>query len=102
MLLRKHKIFALGALVSLTILFVECDSRPKVVRYLPILGISSVNANGDTNYHAIDTFKVTDQMGQIVTADTFRNKIYVANFFFVTCPGICKQMNSELEDVQKV
>src|SRR5581483_6148876 len=80
MLLRKHKIFALGALVSLTILFVECDSRPKVVRYLPILGISSVNANGDT----------------------FRNKIYVANFFFVTCPGICKQMNSELEDVQKV
>jgi protein SCO1/2 len=29
------------------------------------------------------------------------NKVYVANFFFVSCPGICRQMNNELERVQK-
>jgi protein SCO1/2 len=72
------------------------------LRYLPILGISTVDSvTKDTVYHTIANFTIIDQMGQVVTQDTFSNKIYVANFFFVTCPGICKQMNNELESVQK-
>jgi len=87
-------------LLSITVLFTQC--KHKQVRYLPIIGISTVDkANGDTIYHTIANFTTTDQLGQVVTQDTFRNKIYVANFFFVTCPGICKQMNEELERVQK-
>jgi protein SCO1/2 len=90
------------ALIAISLIFAQCKSQIKQVRYLPILGLSTVDPDTkDTIYHAIDTFKVMDQMGQIVTRDSFSNKIYVGNFFFVTCPGICRQMNNELESVQK-
>jgi protein SCO1/2 len=83
-------------------MFAQCKTKTKQARYLPILGLSTTDPESkDTIYHAIDTFKVMDQMRQIVTRDSFNNKIYVANFFFVTCPGICKKMNNELENVQK-
>ncbi len=87
--------------LALCILFLTQCKR-KESRYLPIMGISRVDSiTKDTIYHTIAGFKLTDQFGQVVTADTFRNKVYVANFFFVTCPGICRQMNNELERVQK-
>jgi len=92
----------LAVLVLMPVLLAQCKGRKTEVRYLPILGISTTDSvTKDTIYHTIANFSITDQMGQIVTQDTFSNKIYVANFFFVTCPGICKQMNNELESVQK-
>lgn len=100
MYIRNQAGLLFSALTFAVILF-SCSTKNKKVQYLPLLGISTVNASGDSVYHTIDTFRVADQMGQIVTSDSFRNKIYVANFFFVTCPGICKQMNNELESVQK-
>ena len=92
----------LTVFVLLLFLLAQCKSRKVQLRYLPILGISTVDSvTKDTVYHTIANFTIIDQMGQVVTQDTFSNKIYVANFFFVTCPGICKQMNNELESVQK-
>lgn len=99
-LLVKHSLFSL-ALIAAVILLAQCQSK-RTVRYLPILGINKYDSiKKDTNYHTVADFKLTDQFGQTVTADTFKNKIYVANFFFATCPGICKQMNNELERVEK-
>ncbi len=87
-------------LVVVLIVFTQCTKR--AARYLPVIGISRVDSvSKDTIYHTIAKFKLIDQFGQVVTTDTFKNKIYVANFFFVTCPGICKQMNGELERVQQ-
>lgn len=97
----KYRINRLLILVAATSVLVACQTKPKKVRYLPVLGISTLNSSGDTVYHTIDTFRVVDQMGQIITNDTFRNKIYVANFFFVTCPGICRQMNNNLQSVEQ-
>ncbi|MDC2889639.1 SCO family protein [Psychrosphaera algicola] len=51
--------------------------------------------------HQISDFKFIDQRGKYVTADTFRDKIYVASFFFTTCPGICPKMRSQLSKVQE-
>ncbi|HTB06941.1 MAG TPA: SCO family protein [Bacteroidia bacterium] len=88
--------------IAIIFLLAQCQGK-RTVRYLPILGVNKYDpATKDTNYHTVADFKLTDQFAQIVTADTFKNKIYVANFFFATCPGICKQMNSELERVEKV
>ena len=41
-----------------------------------------------------------DQQGRQVTQNTFAGKIYVASFFFTTCPGICPKMRSQLAKVQ--
>jgi protein SCO1/2 len=96
----KYRRIKTVALISSVVLLMQC--RKREIRYLPVIGISRVDSvTKDTIYHTIAAFKLTDQFGQTITADTFHNKVYVANFFFVTCPGICRQMNNELERVQK-
>src|SRR5688572_23335760 len=69
---------------------------------LPYLGepmISSHEENGklvpDTIYPKIPPFSFTNQDGEIVTEKTF-DGIYVADFFFTTCPTICPKMKKEL------
>jgi protein SCO1 len=76
----------------------------KPLKILPYIGnwtLDSTKTDGkykvDTVYHKVLDFKLTDQLGQTVTLDTFKNKVFVANFFFAQCPGICKRMNSLLE-----
>lgn len=61
---------------------------------------------GDTGYiadsgHRIPSFRFTDQAGKQVTEATFAGKIYVANFFFTACPGICKILTTNLKMVQQ-
>ncbi len=51
--------------------------------------------------HTIPAFSFNNQEGETVTHTTFENKIYVANFFFTTCPGICKNLTANLKLVQK-
>ncbi len=88
--------------LAISVWFVNCNVKPKEKLMLPIYGERSLDpATHDSVDHHVLDFKMTDQFGQTVTLDTFKNKIYCANFFFVTCPGICKKMNSELERVSK-
>ncbi len=51
-------------------------------------------------FHAIPDFAFTNQDGNAVTSDTYENTIYVATFFFSTCPGICSPINERLTKVQ--
>jgi protein SCO1/2 len=53
------------------------------------------------NFHQIPAFSFMDQDGQNVTEKNFENKIYVAGFFFSTCPGICPMIRSKLSKVQE-
>lgn len=70
---------------------------------LPILGRSEIKnvsfENGikaDTIYHTIGDFSFTNQDGKEVTQDTFKDKIYIADFFFTTCPTICPIMKTQM------
>jgi protein SCO1/2 len=51
--------------------------------------------------HRIRDFKLVNQFGDTVNNHFLKNKIYVADFFFTTCPTICPVMSNELERVQK-
>ena len=55
----------------------------------------------DSVYHAIADFKLIDQNGNVVTNDSFKDKIYVANFFFCSCQTICPKMTKQLLRVQQ-
>lgn len=68
-------------------------------RHLEIYGPKEVSAAGDTLYHTITPFKLTNQLGKPVTDQDLDGKIYVANFFFVKCPEICPKMNTQLKRV---
>lgn len=50
--------------------------------------------------HRIRDFKLVNQEGDTVNNSFLDDKIYVADFFFTTCPTICIDMSKELERVQ--
>lgn len=52
-------------------------------------------------YHKIADFSLINQNGDTITQDTYKNKIYVADFFFTTCQTICPIMTDNMVDIQK-
>lgn len=52
--------------------------------------------NGDTVYHKIANFSFVDQDSNIITNETFKGKIYVADFFFTSCRTICPIMKTQM------
>ncbi len=51
--------------------------------------------------HTIDNFSFVNQYGETISNQTLEGKIYVADFFFTSCPGICKKLTTNLSLVQK-
>jgi len=51
-------------------------------------------------YHIIADFSFINQNGKTITQETYRNKIYVADFFFTTCQTICPIMTSHMAQIQ--
>lgn len=47
------------------------------------------------------TFALTNQWGETITHETFKGKVWIAYFFFTTCPSICPIMNRNAIDVQR-
>ncbi len=52
-------------------------------------------------FHQISPFELINQEGDTVTEKTFEGKIYVADFFFTTCPGICPKMTANMSVLQE-
>ena len=51
-------------------------------------------------YHTIADFALTNQNGKLVTQKDYENKIYIADFFFTTCPTICPIMTKNMAGIQ--
>jgi len=96
-----NMILLISAIAALVIAFV-LTSEKKPLRLLEYYGPREYNTEKkDTDYHKVLNFKLIDQFEKTVTLDSFHNKIFVTNFFYATCPGICKKMNYELGIVAK-
>ena len=52
-------------------------------------------------YHTTADFSLTNQNGKTITQDDYRDKIYVADFFFTTCLTICPIMTDHMVKIQK-
>lgn len=63
---------------------------PKEMLSRPSLPV--INAN-------VADFSFTDQHGKIFTSQEVDGKVYVANYFFTTCRGICPRMNGNMRRV---
>jgi protein SCO1/2 len=84
------KIIVLNFLVAL--LAFSCSQEKK----LPFLGPKKMNATGDTVYHQIPSFHFLNQDSVIVSEKDVEGKVYVADFFFTTCPTICPKMKTQM------
>ncbi|MEL0146448.1 MAG: SCO family protein [Schleiferiaceae bacterium] len=51
--------------------------------------------------HRIGNFDLVDQWGNAVDSSLLRDKVYVADFFFTTCPTICIAMGQNFQRIQE-
>jgi protein SCO1/2 len=82
-------------LLLFSTLLVSCEAPP-VARRLPHLGEPDVTAAGDTIWPTVPAFRVRDQDSALVRPATFAGQVYIADFFFTTCPTICPGMQRQL------
>jgi len=104
---RINKIFGL---LSLIVLLVSCENKEEKiikVEVLPYYNEASFmpqwltpNSIRVEAFHKIPSFSLTDQDGATITDETYDDKIYVADFFFTTCPGICLKMTANMSVLQ--
>ena len=60
------------------------------------------SADAYSEIHTIAAFEFTNQNGQIITNQNFIGKIYVADFFFTTCPSICPILAKNMGSLQEM
>jgi protein SCO1/2 len=79
----------------------------KPQKYLPIYQPSMVNyelvdstLQHVKKFHKIAPFNLTNQNGETITEQDYQDKIYVADFFFTTCPTICPKMTANMGQLQ--
>lgn len=92
-------------LITQCSILIACNSSKEK---LPILGnreaiVKTVNGKQivDTLYHQIPDFEFISQDSVKITQKDFAGKIYVADFFFTTCPTICPKMKTQMLRIYK-
>lgn len=103
----KYKFFGVTLLaLSAVIIYLFYNAlQPK--KMLPIFQPSMVSQelvdstlHYKRKYHTIADFELINQNGQKITQKDYKNKIYVADFFFTTCPTICPIMTKNMAEIQ--
>lgn len=90
-----------GILMS-CVIFLSCEVEDK----LPYIGERDyVYNNGqiiDTVFHQIPSFSYINQNGKEISKKDLLGKVFVADFFFSTCPTICPKMTTQMKRLQSL
>lgn len=110
MKMRKSDWIKIGAIlavfiVGLTFSYQILKPKPRLPIYNPSeldsrLVDESIQRKG--RGHRVLPFKLVNQFGDTITEKNLEGKIYIADFFFTTCPGICRDMAIEKRRLQEV
>ncbi len=80
-----------------------CTKPPKTAYVLPFFQynieskvIEKYNAPL-ANFHQVGYFSFVNQVGDTINTTLLDSNIYVADYFFVSCPGICKAMGTQMK-----
>lgn len=78
--------------ISFIILVFGIWAVPKIVKTVSGPDLATIGT--------VPSFNFTDQNGKEVTNNTFKDKVYVVEFFFTTCPSICPIMTENMLKIQ--
>ena len=88
----KKALFLLGFFILLSAVFMgyfyKVSHEQKVV--LPVLGNPG---------HHVEPFSFVNQEGKTITDKDMQGKVYVVEYFFTTCKGICPKLNENMTHV---
>jgi protein SCO1/2 len=91
----KYYSFLIAAAFLLTACFGEQEITDDS---LPILGEKEI-IDGKEVVHTIPEFTFMNQDSVLVSNEDFKDKIYITDFFFTSCPTICPKMTKQLRRV---
>lgn len=105
--IKKYR-YLIGFFVVLAIVFLSIAIQLLTpAKSLPIYNPSMVNpemvdstVQHIAKYHTIADFSFVNQNGKTITQKDYEGKIYVADFFFTTCPTICPIMKDNMVILQ--
>lgn len=105
----RFRLFFIVLLALSSVIIVLMYQALKPEKRLPVYQPSMVNPElVDSTlvyvkkYHSIADFKLINQNGDTISQADYADKIYVADFFFTTCPTICPVMTANMADIQQI
>ena len=105
----RFRVFFIVLLALSSVIIVLMYQALKPEKRLPVYQPSMVNPElVDSTlvyvkkYHSIADFKLINQNGDTISQADYADKIYVADFFFTTCPTICPVMTANMADIQQI
>ncbi|MDA0317469.1 MAG: SCO family protein [Bacteroidetes bacterium] len=106
--LKKYKLFMTTMVVLSVIIITTFYNILKPNKVLPIYQPAQVNfelvdstIQHKKKYHTIANFSLINQNGDTITQEFYKDKIYIADFFFTTCQTICPIMTDHMYEIQK-
>ena len=88
------------------VMVTACNKEEK--KPLPIYNPSNFNPElvdkslqNKSEYHTVSDFNLINQNGEVITQEDYKDKIYIADFFFTRCGTICPIMSDNMAKIQK-
>jgi len=85
------------------LIIVGCEPKQHALPYIGHHDIAQINSQeyskGDTMYHVIPDFTYLTQDSVLLSSNEIAGKVWIAKFFFTTCPTICPPMTSSMKEV---
>lgn len=106
--LKQFKFFFIALSILSVIIISVMYSILDVEQPLPIYQPNRIDASlvdssiqHQRKYHTIADFSLVNQNGELITQEDYKDKIYVADFFFTTCQTICPIMTDQMHRIQE-
>jgi protein SCO1/2 len=101
--MKYHLTFRYAFVLAVILFFCSCREDRK----LPFYGLRDTktikhkdgSTSVDTVYQTIPAFHLLNQDSVSITNDTFKGKVYVADFFFTSCTTICPIMHRNMKKI---
>lgn len=97
-------VLALLSAVIITLFYRALKPKPKLPVYQPSMvnpELVDSSLQYIRKYHTISPFSLVNQNGDTITGKDYEGHIYIADFFFTTCPSICPIMTDHMREIQK-
>lgn len=97
----KHVLTLALILILLASCRTDSEKKPKALPYFGNYDIVFSETNGvqsiDTVFPKIPAFSYLNQDSVMITSKSMKGKVWIANFFFTSCPSICPPMISQMK-----
>lgn len=96
--------FSVLCVIIIAIIYNILNVKPPLPIYQPAMVSEELvdsTIQHQKKYHTIADFSLINQNGERITQDNYKDKIYVADFFFTTCQTICPIMTDHMYQIQK-